>query len=346
MPSVDARYSAAGRLHRSMSLFLKSGSSSMHLLFDAPLRADDRSCDRRARRRRARPGRRLARGRPPRRRRSTPACMTITDGGQCTANFVYHRRRRHLHRPGRALLRHRRGHRHRRLHSRLAAARHAGRGRRRQPARDARLQLVADDAGATARPTPTPAPTTTSRWSSSTRPTSARSTRRCPASAGPTGVDTRHGGAATTSTRTATRRCAAASPSSARSRARSSSDRGQRLEPHRLHRHARASPATRAAAFLNAPGAGARRAVARSRSRRSPAPTASATSRRELAYAHAHSAFDGLQLVNGTEPFQKSCWGRCHCLDDQGVRRTQQGRERGAPCSPSRASLSCFTSNR
>ncbi len=53
---------------------------------------------------------------------------------------------RHLHRPGRALLRHRRRDRHQRLRRGHAAARHAGRGRRRDPARHARLQLVGRDA--------------------------------------------------------------------------------------------------------------------------------------------------------------------------------------------------------
>jgi hypothetical protein len=44
------------------------------------------------------------------------------------------RRQRRLHRPGRPLLGHRHGHRDRRLRLRLAADRHPGRGRRRQPA--------------------------------------------------------------------------------------------------------------------------------------------------------------------------------------------------------------------
>ena len=80
------------------------------------------------------------------------------------------------------------------------------------PARDARLQLVADDAGERRVERRTPAPTTTSRSSSSTRPTSARSTRRCPASAGPPAwAEPRR--PATTSTPTATRRCASASRS-------------------------------------------------------------------------------------------------------------------------------------
>ena len=43
---------------------------------------------------------------------------------------------------------------HQRLRHRLAAARHARRGRRRQQARHARLQLLAGDAGRRARPTP------------------------------------------------------------------------------------------------------------------------------------------------------------------------------------------------
>ncbi len=54
---------------------------------------------------------------------------------------------RHLHRPGRPLLLDRRGHRHRRLHLAVAAARHPGRDRRRLGQGHARLQLLADDAG-------------------------------------------------------------------------------------------------------------------------------------------------------------------------------------------------------
>ena len=76
-----------------------------------------------------------------------PGVQTYTEGGQCTANFVFYDAQRHLHRPGRPLLRHRRRDRHQRLRRRLAAARHPGRGQRRQPARLARLQLVDHDAG-------------------------------------------------------------------------------------------------------------------------------------------------------------------------------------------------------
>ena len=48
--------------------------------------------------------------------------------------------------PGGSLLQHGRSHGHERLRQRFTADRHAGRDRRRQPARDAGLQLVVDDA--------------------------------------------------------------------------------------------------------------------------------------------------------------------------------------------------------
>ena len=79
--------------------------------------------------------------------------MTFTAGAQCTANFVFTQGARRVHRPGRPLLGHRRGHRHQRL--RLAGSLPLGtpgRGRRGQPARHPRLQLVAHHAGRRARP--------------------------------------------------------------------------------------------------------------------------------------------------------------------------------------------------
>ena len=88
-----------------------------------------------------------------------PGVQTVTDGGQCTANFVFFDgSEQRLHRPGRPLLRApAAATEHQRLRHGLAAARHARRGRRRQQAGHARLQLVAGDAGRRARPTRTPA---------------------------------------------------------------------------------------------------------------------------------------------------------------------------------------------
>ena len=103
--------------------------------------------------------------------------------------------------------------------SRLAAGRHAGRGRRRQQARDHGLQLVADDAGQGRDRPRHLRSTTTSRWSSSTRPTSPTSTRRSRTGAARRASTRRHGAARQGLLATATPSCAAASPSSARSRA-------------------------------------------------------------------------------------------------------------------------------
>ena len=46
-----------------------------------------------------------------------PGVQTFTDGAQCTANFVFSDGAERVHRPGRALLRHRRQHDDRRLHA-------------------------------------------------------------------------------------------------------------------------------------------------------------------------------------------------------------------------------------
>ena len=62
-----------------------------------------------------------------------PGVLTDTGGAQCTANFIYTDAVERLHRPGRALLGHRRADRHRRLHRRDAARRHAGHRRRARP---------------------------------------------------------------------------------------------------------------------------------------------------------------------------------------------------------------------
>ena len=75
-----------------------------------------------------------------------PGVQTFTDGAQCTANFVFYDALQRLPRPGRALLRHRRGDRHQRLHQRLAADRHAGRHTAASKPGTHGLQLVADDA--------------------------------------------------------------------------------------------------------------------------------------------------------------------------------------------------------
>ena len=61
----------------------------------------------------------------------TPGVMAYTAGAQCTANFIFTDARRHVCRPGRALLGHRRGDRDQRLHVAVAAARHAGHFKRR-----------------------------------------------------------------------------------------------------------------------------------------------------------------------------------------------------------------------
>ena len=134
-----------------------------------------------------------------------------------------------------------------RLRLRLAPERHAGRGRRRQPARHDGLQLVARHAGEGRDQRRTPAGATTSRSSSSTRPTRRRSTRRSRSGAARTASPTRPR-PARRSCRTATRRCAwrhRAQPEGgqvARQRGRE-----RRLDAPGLHRDARASPATRAA---------------------------------------------------------------------------------------------------
>ena len=101
-----------------------------------------------------------------------------------------HGRHRRAARPGRPLLGHRGGDRHRRLRGRVPAARHARRDPGCRPPRRARLLLV-DRHGERRRDRRrTPAPTTTSRSCASTRATTTRSTRPCPVFGGPAGIDT------------------------------------------------------------------------------------------------------------------------------------------------------------
>ena len=185
------------------------------------------------------------------------------------------RRDRHLHRPGRPLLRHRRRDRDQRLRLGLAPARHARRGRRRLAARHAGLQLVARDAGQGRDGRRTPARTTTSRSSSSTRPTTARSTRPIPFWGGPNAV-----GATTAAARQglllrqlqpARRRHAAEPEGGLQPRS-----RRRRLERTASTPRPPASRATPAARSCPRPARRWARS-APSRSPRSPAPTASAT---------------------------------------------------------------------
>ena len=132
------------------------------------------------------PARRHRRARRDRRRRRRshgpdPAVSGCADAHQRRSVHVelhLPRRHEHVHRPGCPLLRRRRGPRDERVHERIAPARDPGHGDRRQPPRHARLQLLADDAGAGTRATRTPASTTTSRSCGSTRPTPAASIER------------------------------------------------------------------------------------------------------------------------------------------------------------------------
>ena len=101
------------------------------------------------------------------------------------------RRRRHLHRPGRALRRHRRGTDDERLRRRLAAARHAGRGHgASRPGTLAYSSWIAMQAQRRDRRGHVRS-TTTWRSSGSTRPTTARSTRRSRSGAARPGSPTR-----------------------------------------------------------------------------------------------------------------------------------------------------------
>ena len=142
----------------------------------------------------------------------------------------------------------------------------------------------------------TPAPTTTSRWSRSTPPTSARSTRRSRSGAARPASTPTAPPPATGSTPTATPACAPASSRSRRTPAPASATTpadGGWSHP-RLHRHARASPATPAAGFMSADG----KALGVLSTRR-PRPAAGSNGvgdlAKELAFAQAHSGIAGLQ---------------------------------------------------
>ena len=147
-------------------------------------------------------------------------------------------RERHLHRPGRPLLRHRRA-RPRPTAATPARCRSARRSRStaaRSPARSSTTR--GSRCRPRARPTPTRASTTTSRSSSSTRPTTARSTRRCRSGAA------RTGGRGTTALAT---QVYSYGNSSLRARRHAAEPEGgrhprpdrRRLEPHGLHGHPR-----------------------------------------------------------------------------------------------------------
>ena len=144
-----------------------------------------------------------------------------------------------LHRPGRALLGHRRLRPRPTAATRARSRRHAGRGRRRQPARARMVYnswLTMQARGETRRRHLRS--TTTSRWSGSTRPTSPRSTRRSRSGAARP-ASTRRPRPARACYSTATRRCAAASRQLSPKQGIEPRRRRRRLEPHRLHRHAR-----------------------------------------------------------------------------------------------------------
>ena len=121
--------------------------------------------------------------------------------------------------------------------ARLAPDRHAGRRRRRQQARHDGLQLVDHDAGPGRDRPRHLRSTTTSRWSSSTRPTRPRSTRRSRFWGGPTGsaptTRAARQGLLVRQLRAARRRHPAEPEGGLQPRR-----RRRRLEPQRLHRDA------------------------------------------------------------------------------------------------------------
>ena len=181
-----------------------------------------------------------------------PGVMTFTQGAQCTSNFIFRDGARHLHRPGGALLGHRRRHGDERLRQRLASDRHPGGGRRRHAAGNPGLQLVAGDAGggrdqrrrlpvqrlrAGARSTPR---------MSARRPVGSR-VRRPDRGRSVVGDARRH--RLLVRQLLAARRDHQAEPEAGHRRP----GRGQRLEPHRLHGRRPGSPATPAAGSWAAP---------------------------------------------------------------------------------------------
>ena len=213
--------------------------------------------------------------------------------------FRLHAGIRGVPRPGRALFRHRRRDRDQRLRQRLAAGRHTGRDRRRQPSRDDGLQLVADDAG---EGRDEPRRMRVQRLCA--RPGRPGRRRKCePVRAGLRRPHRgRRGGrrldGLLVRQLVAARRRDQAQPQ-AGNRGR---DRGQRLEPHRLHGHARR------------PGRLGQRVPEQHGSAIGVLstlqilPTAGSNGvgdlGKELDYMRANSSLSGVQLEPGTEPFK------------------------------------------
>ena len=221
------------------------------------------------------------------------------------------RRRQHVRRLRRALRRHRRGDRHRRMPRRVGAARHPGRlrqgrlaGLRGHPGRHrhARLQVVANDARAARRDAETCAYNdfalvkVAPRRRRQGQPERARSSAAPPAST-PTAPPR-----ATGCSPTATPACAAGSTRCRPRPASASVTRRRRLVAPGLHRDPRACPATPGSGFLSAGG----KAVG-TLSTLGLAPLPLSNNIGDLGpgarLAKAHSGITGLRLALGTEPF-------------------------------------------
>ena len=177
----------------------------------------------------------------------------------------------------------------------------AGRGQRRQPARDAGLQLVADDAGMGE--TDPDACQYNDFALVKLDPADVGSVNpSVPGFGGPTGLGSSAAGLGDTvytlRELVAARGVTTAEPEAGHRRP----GRGQRLEPHRLHGDPGRSRATRAADSWTTTG----KAIGvLSTLQIAPIPASNGVGdlRHELDYLHAHSSFGGVNLVNGTEPF-------------------------------------------
>ena len=249
-------------------------------------------------------------GRRPPRRKLHPGVQVYTKGAQCTDQLRVHRRAPpRLRRVRRALRRQGRGHRHRRLPTTLAPARHPrpvrrGRQRRRRRhhrrPRPARLQLVAHDAPARRRPA-TPAPPTTSRWCGSSRGDGRKVNPSVPFWGGPVGpLDRAAPPRARRSTPTASPACARPRVLSPKTGASLGSTNGGWGWD--VYTATPGIPGDSGSGFLDENG----RAVG-TLSTVAIAPLAGSNGlgdlQRELRYAQRHSGITGLRLVRGTEPF-------------------------------------------
>ena len=212
------------------------------------------------------------------------------------------RRLRRLHRPGRPLLRHRHRDRDRRLRLRLAArsARPSRSTAPRSPARSSTTR--GSRCRPRARPTPTPAPTTTSRSSGSTRPTHGKVNPSVPKWGGPNAVG------ATTALRD---KVYSYGNSSLRGGVTQLSPKeGYSLGQegggwtHTVYTLTPGIPGDSGSAFLSKTGAAlgtlSTVAIAPVTGSNGVGDIASASS----AYMKANSAFSGVSLALGTEPFQ------------------------------------------